>query len=109
MIVKENINFERGLDPKEAMGIGTTWSKIRKKYLKEAEDNIQTLYHSIDGKKIRASKIEPGVWYWNAKPNYIEIDVKKYIRDHNEYTIVIEDINGIEYNIDTTRKINILN
>jgi hypothetical protein len=30
MIVRESINFERGLDPKESMNIGNPWTKLKK-------------------------------------------------------------------------------
>jgi hypothetical protein len=30
MIVRENINFERGLEPKESMNIGNPWTRVKK-------------------------------------------------------------------------------
>ena len=44
MIVRENINFERGLDPKESMGIGDKREQIWKKIQPIINTVVQEAY-----------------------------------------------------------------
>jgi hypothetical protein len=101
MIVKENINFERGQDPKETMELGLlkalenkgiridlSWDKEGQE-LQRFKDNIKNMYEAVTlliGVGVRAEKI------WISGAHILHVNVHRVINGNH----VIHEVLSIE-------------